>query len=163
MKNEEWLREPKAEPSSLELCWGEASHRRSQWRMAARTEGFSRVFLWSAIASNRQQCFSNNIFLIIAVQKHQTYEVYNVHLSKNIVYESKLEATRPLHPPHCWVSHHRRRRRCHHPTLALFCLGQQLPWITSNYQKNIIAETLLSIAGNCWPQKNSRKLHDYQP
>ena len=38
MKSEEWLREPSGEPSLLELSRGEASHRRSQWRMAAQTE-----------------------------------------------------------------------------------------------------------------------------
>ena len=36
MKNEEWLRKPRGEPSLLELSRGAASHRRSQW--AAQTE-----------------------------------------------------------------------------------------------------------------------------
>jgi len=33
MKNEEWLRKPSGEPSLLELSRGEASHRRSQWKI----------------------------------------------------------------------------------------------------------------------------------
>ena len=65
MKNEEWLREPKAEPSSFELCWGEASHRRSQWRMAARTEGFSKSFFCGQECPVIYRNFSEMFFLII--------------------------------------------------------------------------------------------------
>ena len=65
--------------------------------------------------------------MIRVQQPLKSYEVYYVHLSKNVEYESELEASRAVYTAHHRVGDNWRRRRCHDATLSSLSCEQQLP------------------------------------
>ena len=86
--------------------------------------------------------------MIRVQQPLKSYEVYYVHLFKNVEYESELEANRAVYTAHRWACDYGRRWRRNDATLISVFVNSNCQQYFGNYQKLFfyIAVILLEIA-----------------